>query len=131
MHAGINTKKDFKISYSRGASRKLGYLVPGSYLASLAVSGLSQGQLLLGAGVVRLQLNFSQGYQVLADNGPGNLGTVSIYAHPFGTQGQSYFFLLASTSQYLPHRGRILLLEHNPMVCLVISIPNFPFIEGK
>lgn len=131
MYAGMNTKKAFKISYSRGTGRKLGYLVPGSYLASLAVSGLSQGWLLLGAGVVRLQLNFSQGYQVLTDNGSGNLGTVSIYAHTFGTQGQSYFFLLASTSQYLPHRGRILLLEHNPMVCLVISIPNFPFIEGE
>ena len=130
-HAGINTKKAFKISYSRGTGRKLGYLVPVPYLVSLAVSGLSQGLLLLGVGVVRLQLNFSQGYQVLADNGPRNLGTVSIYAHPFGTQGQSYFFLLASTSQYLTHRGRLLCLEHNPMVCLVTSIPSFPFIEEK
>ena len=108
LHAGINTKKTFKISYSRGTSRKLGYLVPVSYLASLAVSGLSQGLLLLRVGVARLQLHFWQGYQVLADNGPRNLGTVSIYTHPFGTQGQSYFFLLASTSQYLTRRGRII-----------------------
>ena len=128
MHTWINTKKAFNISYSKETRRMLGYLAPESHLVSVAVSGLGQGLLLPGVGEVRLQLSFSQGYQVLADNGPRSLGTAGTHAHPFGTQAQSSFSLLASTSQYVPHkkeesqRGGILLLQHSPMVCLVASI---------
>lgn len=52
------------------------------------------------------------------------------HAHPFGPQAQGYFPLFVSTSQYLPHkkegskRGGVPLLEHSPMLCLVVPNPS-------
>lgn len=72
MLTWVNTKSAFNVSYSRETSRMLGCLAPESPFALLATRWWVQGPLLpWGWGSeTALQLNFSQGYQVLTYNVP-------------------------------------------------------------